>query len=216
MKKLLFFISFALFFATESSAQIIQTKELAEYANKNYGKNWIEAADNISSNIQLDKNNGLTFVEIIEAPQKSKDNLYMLLNYWFTASFNDANSTIQLNDKDAGTIIAKGICKDIAFVSNGPRDFRISSEVIIKCDIKEGKIRVTFTVPYYSVVRRMGTDFSNEKWMIDASYPFNPKGGHKKASSKAFIMSYAYSQVLLDKIEECIKNGLTGNEDDNW
>lgn len=25
-----------------------------------------------------------------------------------------------------------------------------------------------------------------------------------------------YSNVVMDKIEECIKNGLTGNEDDNW
>ena len=30
-------------------------------------------------------------------------------------------------------------------------------------------------------------------------------------------MSYAYSNnVVMDKIEECIKNGLVGNEDDNW
>ena len=27
-------------------------------------------------------------------------------------------------------------------------------------------------------------------------------------------MAHAYSNVVMDKIEECIKNGLTGNEDD--
>ena len=29
-------------------------------------------------------------------------------------------------------------------------------------------------------------------------------------------MGHAYSNVVMDKIEECIKNGLNGNEGDNW
>jgi hypothetical protein len=29
-------------------------------------------------------------------------------------------------------------------------------------------------------------------------------------------MAHAYSNVVMDKIEECVKNGLVGNEDDNW
>ena len=29
-------------------------------------------------------------------------------------------------------------------------------------------------------------------------------------------MTHAYSNAVLDKIEEAIKNGVVGNEDDNW
>ena len=37
-----------------------------------------------------------------------------------------------------------------------------------------------------------------------------------KISCKALVMAHAYSNVVMDKIEECLKNGLTGNENDNW
>ena len=37
-----------------------------------------------------------------------------------------------------------------------------------------------------------------------------------ETSCKALVMAHAYSNVVMDKIEECIKNGLTGNENDNW
>ena len=29
-------------------------------------------------------------------------------------------------------------------------------------------------------------------------------------------MTHAYSNALMDKIEEAVKNGLVGNEDDDW
>lgn len=29
-------------------------------------------------------------------------------------------------------------------------------------------------------------------------------------------MAHAYSNVIMDKIEEAVKNGLVGNESDNW
>mgnify|MGYP000510994166 FL=1 len=29
-------------------------------------------------------------------------------------------------------------------------------------------------------------------------------------------MAHAYSNVIMDKIEEAVKNGLAGNEDDAW
>jgi hypothetical protein len=56
-----------------------------------------------------------------------------------------------------------------------------------------------------------------ETWPLDQTYPFAEKDAFKakKTSSKAIIMTYCYSQVMLDKIEEAIKNGMV-NEDDNW
>ena len=29
-------------------------------------------------------------------------------------------------------------------------------------------------------------------------------------------MAHAYSNVVMDKIEECLKNGLFGNEGEGW
>ena len=58
----------------------------------------------------------------------------------------------------------------------------------------------------------------NEKWTLDSCFPFTEKDRHKakKTSSKALVMTHAYSNVIIDKIEEAVKNGLIGNENDNW
>lgn len=86
---------------------------------------------------------------------------------------------------------------------------------------------MTYTIPFYSVIVESGGGWfstmegvvptrSEENWTLDTCFPFAKKDSHKKTSSKAFVMAYAYSNVIMDKIEECIKNGLIGNEDDDW
>lgn len=212
-----------------ADAQILRADELEKYAKERYGSKWVEAAANLKQELVLDKNKGLTYVQVIEAPGKTKAQLYILLNYWFTSTFGDANSVVQLNDKELGTIIAQGYVGNIAQHIGGSNTYEVSIRPVIKCDIKDGKVRVTYTVPFYAVVRMIGGGWigalggndtppvrSDENWILDECFPFAAKDSHKKTSSKALIMAHAYSNVVMDKIEECIKNGLTGNEDDDW
>lgn len=211
------------------NAQILRADELEKYAKEKFGDKWVEAATNLGSQLTLDKNKAITYVQVIDAPGKTKDQLYVLLNYWFTSTFNDANSVIKLNDKELGTIIAQGYVADIAQHAGGTSTYDVSIKPVIKCDIKEGKVRVTYTVPFYSVVRMIGGGWmsalgssrtppkrSDENWTLDTCFPFAEKDSHKKTSCKALIMAHAYSNVVMDKIEECLKNGLTGNEGDKW
>lgn len=229
MKKLI--ISIALIFGAfmTVNAQILRADELEKYAKEKFGDKWVEAATNLGSQLTLDKNKAITYVQVIDAPGKTKDQLYVLLNYWFTSTFNDANSVIKLNDKELGTIIAQGYVADIAQHAGGTSTYDVSIKPVIKCDIKEGKVRVTYTVPFYSVVRMIGGGWmsalgssrtppkrSDENWTLDTCFPFAEKDSHKKTSCKALIMAHAYSNVVMDKIEECLKNGLTGNEGDKW
>ena len=111
-----------------------------EYAKEKYGEKWDDAAKNLASSLELDKNNALTYVQVIDAPNKSKDQLYVLLNYWFSATFNDANSVIQLNDKELGTIIAQGFVEGIAQHTGGMNSYNVHLKPVIKCDIKDNKI----------------------------------------------------------------------------
>lgn len=57
-----------------------------------------------------------------------------------------------------------------------------------------------------------------ERWGLETCFPFAKKDKHmaKKTSSKALVMTHAYSNVIMDKIEEAVKNGLVGNENDDW
>ena len=114
MKKILFILFTLLAMSSQVDAQILRAEELEKYAMEKYGKKWVDAATNLASRLTLDKNNGITYVQVIPAEGKTKDQLYVLLNYWFTATFNDANSVIKLNDKEIGTIIAQGYVANIA------------------------------------------------------------------------------------------------------
>lgn len=175
----------------------------------------------------MDKNNSLTYQQVIDCGASTKDQLYVILNYWFTASFNDANSVIKLNDKESGTIIASGYVSEIAGHVGGMNTYNVSVKPIIKVDIKDGKVRVTYTVQCYEVEKAAGGGIMgalggakavqvSEKWPLEKCYPFVEKDKHKKTSSKALVMAHAYSNVIMDKIEEAVKNGLVGNEDSDW
>ena len=106
-------------------------------------------------------------------------------------------------------------------------------------------MRVTYTVQSYDVLRdisggvlgaifddKAGTfddqkrkkkdttdrNLYDETWALNTCYPFTAKDAHtaKRTSAKALVMTHAYSNAVFDKIEEAVKNGLVGNEDDDW
>lgn len=235
MRKILFSLVLMAVAAVSVNAQIMRAEELEEYAENLYGNKWTDIAANLKteSTLALDKNNSLTYVQVIEAPGRTALQLYTTLNYWFTSTFNDANSTIKLNDKEAGCIIAQGSVEGIATHTGGANKYNVSIRPIIRVDIKDGKCRVTYSIQAYNVLKVAGggimgqinqglngtnvTKEINETWPLDQTYPFAEKDAFKakKTSSKAIIMTYCYSQVMLDKIEEAVKNGMV-NEDDNW
>ena len=229
MKAKLLFLLVALFVTTTANSQVMRAEELEKYAKERYGEKWTEAAENLASQLSLDKNNSLTYEQIIDCGESTKEQLYVTLNYWFTATFNDANSVIKLNDKELGTIIAEGYVADIAGHMGGANSYNVNIRPIIKEDIKDHRIRVTYTVQYYDVTKAIGggimgalggtvPQMSYEKWGLETCYPFAKKDKHKakKTSSKALLMTHAYSNVIMDKIEETVKNGLVGNENDDW
>lgn len=227
MKKFLILFAAVLSMTMSVNAQIMRTEELETYAKEKYGEKWNDAAANLASTLQLDKNNSLTYVQVIDCPGKTKNQLYVILNYWVTASFNDANSVIQLNDKELGCIIAQGYLPNIAGHMGGTNSYNVSVKPIIKLDIKDNKIRVTYTVQNYEAIVLAGGGIMGaiggtvptkiaEKWVLEKCYPFAEKDKHKKTSSKALIMTHAFSNVIMDKIEEAVKNGVSGNENDNW
>lgn len=227
MKKIILVLFSVLSVFSSMNAQILRADELEKYAKEKYGDKWVDAAASLGSQLTLDKNNAITYVQVIPAEGKTKEQLYVLLNYWFTATFNDANSVIKLNDKELGCIIAQGFVEGIAGHVGGTNAYSVSLKPIIKCDIKDNKVRVTYTVPFYTVVKAAGGGWMgalggssgtrvDENWTLDKCFPFAEKDSHKKTSSKALVMAHAYSNVVMDKIEECVVNGFSGNEGNDW
>ena len=184
---------------------------------------------------------------MIDAPGKTKQQLYVALNYWATATFKDKQA-ITLNDKEAGCIIISSTIDAIADHTGTLFRYVVSITPVIKLDIKDGKVRITYTVQNYDVLRvedggwlgglgsdndkqkdqniysdgkRMKADKTDrrlydEQWEIAKHYPFVEKDAQKRTCSKALVMTHAYSNAIIDKVEEAIKNGITGADDDDW
>ena len=116
MKKIQFWMLAAIFAfcgTINVQAQVMKAADLEKYAKQKYGDKWLDAAANLAKDLTLDKNEALTYQQVIEAPGKSKAQLYVALNYWVTATFKDKQA-ITLNDKDAGCIIVSSTIDAIA------------------------------------------------------------------------------------------------------
>ena len=244
MKKTLFLALVAFFTVcgtTSVQAQVMKTADLEKYAKQRYGYKWVDAAMTVSKNMTLDKNKSLTYQQVIEAPGKTKQQLYVAINYWATATFKDKQA-ITLNDKDAGCIIISSTLNNIAEHMGTLNKYSVSITPVIRIDIKDGKVRVTYTVQTYDILadisggwlslgesndktygdsKRKKDDKTNanlydQQWEIARHYPFVEKDAQKRTCAKALVMTHAYSNAVLDKVEEAVKNGIVGNEDDDW
>lgn len=227
--------------ATNVNAQVMKAADLEKYAKERYGDKWLDAAKNLASGLTLDKNESLTYQQVIEAPGKTKQQLYVALNYWATATFQDKQA-ITLNDKEAGCIIISSTLTNIVEHTGTINKYSVSITPIIRLDIKEERVRVTYTVQNYDVLadisggwispvesdkktygdsKRKKEDMTNarlydEQWEIAHHYPFVEKDAQKRTCAKALVMTHAYSNAILDKVEEAVKNGMIGNDDDDW
>ena len=234
--------------AMSVQAQVMKAADLEKYAKQRYGDKWLDAAANLATQLTLDKNESLTYQQVIEAPGKTKQQLYVALNYWATATFKDKQA-ITLNDKEAGCIIISSPIDGIADHTGTLNRYVVSITPLIRLDIKEGRVRVTYTVQNYDVLKaedagwigglldnsdnrqnhqnyygdgkRLKDDKTDrrlydEQWEIAKHYPFVEKDNKKRTCSKALVMTHAYSNAIIDKVEEALKNGIVGNEDDDW
>ena len=234
--------------ALEVQAQVMKASDLEKYAKQRYGEKWLDAAANLAQGLSFDKNQSLTYQQVIETPGKTAQQLYVMLNYWVTATFKDKQA-ITLNDKDAGCIIISSTLDAIADHTGTLYRYIVNITPVIKIDIKEGKVRVTYTVQNYDILKvedggwlgglgnndkdrnrnkdvyadgkRMNADKTDrklydEQWEIAKHYPFVEKDPQKRTCSKALVMTHAYSNAIMDKVEEAVKNGIVGNEDDDW
>ena len=117
-------------FSMGAQAQVMKAADLEKYAKQRYGDKWLDAAKNLASTLTLDKNESLTYQEVIEVPGKTKQQLYLALNYWATATFKD-NNAITLNDKEAGCIIISSTIKNIAEHMGTVSKYSVSIEPLI-------------------------------------------------------------------------------------
>lgn len=222
MKNVLFLVS--LLFSLSTSAQIV-TKDDFDRCDKSYlvmdgdAVDIVESALKLKSIYELDKNNAITRTTIVDSVGKTKSQIYVEANNWFVHSFNDGESVIQLNDKDAGVIIAKGFIKNVTQHVSFTSSANVHAWVIIRVDIKDDRFRITTTIQEYildmgtGALGAMNGDTSTRRvtWLPVDCFPYNGNK-YKKTTSKAFVNCCIWSDIVANKMVEAVTNGITGTE----
>lgn len=227
-----FVAAFAFCLVTE--AQIVREDELEKYAIEKYGDDWEEAAVKIAGEHPLDANHAFTFTEVLQAPGMDANQIYDELLVWFTSTFVDANSVLVSSERERGLIVARGFIGETGKSLGVFARVFISVTPTIRIQIKDGKIRVTYSVPFY-IEKKVIDDFvgviggvvvadntvETNNIVLDKSFPYGElKGGSKRARrrahGRALVMCNAYANVVLDKIDKVIKEGYDGTANDEW
>ena len=103
--------------------------------------------------------------ETIDSMSGSKNEIFANANEWVAKTFNSAKDVIQMNDKEAGRIIAKGVMEsDVDMGIAGISDFFVSFTMSIY--VKDGKTKIDFTdfiLTDQYIVSRTGPDSDHKK-----------------------------------------------------
>lgn len=176
-----------------------------------------EAALAIMELYDLDQNNAITRTQIVDGLNKTKDQIYVDVNEWFIHVFKSGKNVIQLSDKDAGCVLAKGhvvnLGSTVSFASNAD----ISAWVFIRVDIKDNKMRITTTIQSYEMEKGIGIlgalagDNKTEHLELTPlqCFPYTKK--YKREGAKAFVQAHLYSMVVIDKLTASVKSS-----NDDW
>jgi hypothetical protein len=87
----------------------------------------------------------ITFSEVVHVEGTSKDELYARARLWFAEAFRSANDVLQLDDKNGGVLLGKGVIKQ---ETGGNNAFSSGPSVVktwrftIKIQLRDGRYKV--------------------------------------------------------------------------
>ena len=183
-----------------------------------YAQSKEEMLSEIEGKWKLDDNGNVTYVRIVEVPDLKKEEIYNRALNYFTYNYGSGKSVIQIQDKESGLIVGKGLYENV-HINLSLLTTYIDTWHILRVDIKEGKARIVLTLTQYDS-KGVGGNTPPSFYTRDVAqeYPINPKGTYKSMMTKAFYKTHQRAIASLDAIEKAIKEGNTSKaiEGESW
>lgn len=200
MKKLLFLL--LVITPLLASAQKKEVKQkFAEYTEKGYYK--------------IDGNNVVVSVVLDDVPG-TKDEIYIKVKNFFTRTYKDANSVLQTDDKEAGTLIGKGYFKHVfAWRMLGVLNSYLNSYHILRVDIKDGKVRAICTADQWEEYNGEGR-LDETVNIVDYAPVTDRRFYDKGKQMEAFVNLVDLMHGTIDQLEKIIKVGGVAVESEDW
>lgn len=165
----------------------------------------------------LDDNGNVTYVQVVDAPDLSKDEIYTRVLDYFVYSYGSGKSVIQTQDKELGRVVGKGLYNNVHIGISIITTY-IDCWHIVRVDVREGRARIILTLTKYDK-KKVGGDTppSYSTMKVENEFPINPKGYSKTVMGKAFYKSHKAALASMSAIEKAIKEGSTfKGVDDEW
>jgi hypothetical protein len=186
-----------------------------------------------------------TVIGIFEIEGKEKSELFSSINKWISINYNSAQSVIQMNDKEAGTIIIKGINEVVyknTMKSLYPKNKYIPEysttkfNHLIEINIKDNRYRVVYKITDIAdkdlgvnniLLKCINFNGKNEQAILEYSKIFDEnikKGAIGKKKREQFMSSIKLmfeelnNNILID-IKSTIKSieeSVESKKKDDW
>lgn len=139
-----------------SYAQAISKNEIEKYTNLG-NMTWTDKAKELSHLHSLNESGELTLSIVKEYEGQSKSQLYKKIFNWILSLSSNDKFALLVSDENLGQIQTRCYIPDIAKRTMGDNSYRVSIRPLLKFDFKDGKMRFTFTLQCYDVLKKMMT-----------------------------------------------------------
>jgi len=160
----------------------------------------------------------LTFEEVVQVPELTSNEIYELARMWFVESFTNANNVLQINDKELGQLVGKGLFfyKSATFGGSAPVNGDISFIIKILC--KDGRYKYIITDFTHA-----GTNTPNTKAYSfgiiteDKNTPVEIPGMFKNWNQKQWTKMQNECKTTAKTLIKTLKSNISKeNLQDNW
>jgi len=168
------------------------------------------------------KNGQIVVTRIIEGIDGNKDDIYLKVLNFFTQN-SDASFIIQINDKEDGLFIMKGLFKEFWTSKLFLVTLDWNCWHIFRTDIKDGRARVTCSFSNMQTKYYEPNQYRNisDEYNIADYAPFTDKikdrvKYDKGKQTEAFVHLIETVQNTFDSLEKTLKEEAIKGVNDNW
>jgi len=173
----------------------------------------------VLTSLNLSAQETLSFEKVIKTDSVGKKIIFATINDWFATTYNSSNDVIQMNDKDAGILIGKGLFEYNSnrhpFFSQYEYDGNI--KYTIKIYVKDNRYKVVLTdFEHLGDLTRPSYSFSIITTAEDSGY----KGPYQKFHNENWrdikLECEEYSKDIFTSLENKTKNIKVETSGDDW
>ena len=151
----------------------------------------------------------LTYTEIIEHKELAS-NSFEISKMWLANTFNDSKSVIEYSNKENGTIIGKGILKNVSYNSMIGTSLPMDTRFTLKIEVKDNKTRLTFQDMVQYPNQYVAPVYSPNRYAPQYVPPVEPFNMWNMESLESFKV-----RAKMDLVDN-YKTYITNKRSNNW